>query len=262
MQLFQLVERNLLHTMRLLARVCEAGEHRELPGVSIASTGVDSAVFNAAFLSEPVLTACNDLERRIALAAVHFRARGLRWSFWVCEHLLDPSIRLWARAAFLRHGFRLASENPGMVASHIPPPSKPLPAIECRRVLDSETRLAFCLITSAAFQLPLEVTRSIYDSEKTWRNDMTAYIGYLGGSPIATAATVTAAGAIGLYSVATLPGYQRRGMAEKLVRHALLCASQASGIECSVLESTPAGLPLYRRLGYSQVTSFAIYIAG
>jgi ribosomal protein S18 acetylase RimI-like enzyme len=64
---------------------------------------------------------------------------------------------------------------------------------------------------------------------------------------------------VGVYNVATVPGHQRRGFGEKVMRHALGRARDRYGIERTVLQSTPQGLHLYQRMGYAVVTDVAVY---
>jgi GNAT superfamily N-acetyltransferase len=232
---YRLVERNLRATMRYFSLARPGAEVRDLPGISVVYSGVDFAVFNAALLSSPVASAGNDLERRIASAARQFEARRIRWSCWICEDLLPPEARRSSRVLLARYGFKLLIEPPGMYAPAILPQSRPLPELEMRRVEDAATRMAFCNITSIAFELPFTISRQIYDSERTWADGFTGWVGYRRGVPVSTAATVTAAETIGLYSVATLPEHQHRGYAEAMVRHAIAEARRTSGLEGSVL---------------------------
>jgi predicted acetyltransferase len=60
---------------------------------------------------------------------------------------------------------------------------------------------------------------------------------------------------VGVYCVATLPGHERKGYAETMVRHAVARA----GLGQSILQATSPGFSLYRRMGYEVVTHFAIY---
>ena len=53
---FQPIADNLRESFRVIAGSRAGGEVRELHGVSIASAGVTFQMFNAAFLSSPVLT--------------------------------------------------------------------------------------------------------------------------------------------------------------------------------------------------------------
>jgi len=144
--------------MQCFAQATPASEVREMPGVLIANAGVDTPVFNTAFLTSPPQDLV-DLDRRIAIAKVYYEARGLHWS---CA---------------------------GMLAEQIPAASREAPPIECRRVSDAETRMAFCHITSACFGIPFETSLAIYNSAKTWQTDFIAYTAYLEGQPVATAAT-------------------------------------------------------------------------
>ena len=63
-------------------------------GVTIASSGLNVAVFNSAMLTEYT----TNLEPRSTTVDVHFRARGLGWTFWVCDDLLAPELREWKSA--------------------------------------------------------------------------------------------------------------------------------------------------------------------
>jgi len=258
---FELVDRNLRRSLQCYARATGRGEVREIGGVLIASAGTATAVYNAAALSEAPVADLVELDRRIMIAKVFFEARGLRWCFWLCEQRLAPELRPKARAVFERRRLYLSSECPGMVADRIAPRRRPLPAIECRRVGNAATRRDFCQITALSFQVPLEAARQIYESERMWETELIGYVGYLGGHPVGTAATVTVEGAIGVYCVATLPEHRGRGIGEALVRYAVERAAAATGIERTVLQASRDGESLYRRLGYRPVASFAIFVS-
>jgi ribosomal protein S18 acetylase RimI-like enzyme len=85
------------------------------------------------------------------------------------------------------------------------------------------------------------------------------YVGYAAGEPVSTAAVVIGGGAIGVYNVATLPGEQRRGFGECIMRHALAEARREYGVEPMILQSTPAGARLYQRMGFRTVARVAVY---
>ena len=258
---FEVVDRNLRHSMQCYAQATGRGEIRDMPGVLISSAGTATPVFNAALLTEPVAVDAVDLDRRIMIAKVFFEARGLRWCFWLCEELLAPEARKKARGVFERRRLYLSSECPGMVAERIAAPQRLLPALECRRVKSAATRQDFCHITALSFQLPLDAAREIYGPERIWETDLVAYVGYLAGQPVGTAATVSVEGAIGVYSVATIPEFRGRGIGEALVRHALERARAATGLERSVLQSSRDGESLYLRMGYRPVAKFVIFVS-
>jgi GNAT superfamily N-acetyltransferase len=255
---FEILEDNLRATFRAYAQAKESGEAREMPGVLLACADVDFAMFNATLLTAPVANA-NELDRRVAMAAVHFRARALPWSFWICEGWLAAHLRKRADAVFWRRGLHLVTELPGMLTERVLPPARSLPHLECRRVGDDLTRSAFSYIMSICFWIPLSISRQIYLSERLWRSHFTGYLGYVDGNPVSTTATLVAGGTVGVYAVATLPAHQRNGYAEVMVRHALEQARQSSGLDRTILQSSPPAVSLYARMGYRTVTRYAVY---
>jgi hypothetical protein len=86
-----IVEANLRESMRAYSVVTPAGESREYPGVVIASSGLDFSVFNSLMLTAHVETDA-ELERRLTAGAVHFGARGIGWTAWLCDDLIAPAV--------------------------------------------------------------------------------------------------------------------------------------------------------------------------
>lgn len=254
---FRPVEANLRDSFRVLALYRPAGEVREYPGVSIASAGVAFQMFNAAFLSAPVASE-TELERRVVQAATHFGVRELEWACWVCESWLDAALRQRAKVVFRNLHLQLSVELPGMVAEELLPPERPLPPIEIRRVRGDQARDDFCAVGSVCFNVPLDWFREVFEGHRVW-NDFVAWVGYVEGGPVATAATVTGSGVIGVYNVATLPGHRRHGYGEAVLRYALDRAREEHGITRTILQATTQGLRLYQRMGYRTVTRVAVY---
>ena len=253
----QTVAGNLRESFRVIAASRGAGEVRELHGVSIASAGSTFQMFNAAFLSAHVATSA-ELSQRILLPTMHFNSRGLEWAYWVCEDLMDPAARRRSRQLFDKHGLRHSVDLPGMVAERLLPPRRRLPRIEARRVRGGTEREAFCAIGSLCFHVPLAWFCEVFDGGSVWDN-FAGWVGYVDGEAVSTAAIVMGAGAVGVYNVATVPPHQRRGYGEALMRIAIADAQCAYGVERVILQSTPAGLKLYERMGFETVTRVAVY---
>ena len=254
---FSIVANNLRESFRVLAGGRERGDVRELKGVSIASAGVAFQMFNAAFLSGPVASD-SELNQRILLASLHFETRGLEWAYWICEDWLNERVRKNSQRLLDKHGLRHSVDLPGMAAERLVPPRQALPELEVRRVCDTQTRDAFCAIGSACFNVPLPWFREVFEPRGVWER-FAGYVAYLGGEPVSTAAIVVGSGAAGVYNVATVPGYQRQGYGESIMRHALDEARREHGIERSILQSTKAGYPLYERMGYRRIATVAVY---
>ncbi len=152
----------------------------------------------------------------------------------------------------------LSADLPGMVAERVLPPVRPLPALDIRRVCDEQTRAAFCEIGGLCFNVPLVWFREVFENETVW-DRFVGYVAYLDGEPVSTAATVVSSGAIGVYNVATVPGHQRKGFGEAVMRHALERAREAHGLERTILQSTAQGYGIYERMGYRTVTRVSVY---
>jgi ribosomal protein S18 acetylase RimI-like enzyme len=98
----------------------------------------------------------------------------------------------------------------------------------------------------------------VFDNSAVWSN-FASYVGYLDGVPVSTAAIVRGAGVLGVYNVATLPGYQRHGYGEVVMRYAMADVQREAGEMPFILQSTPAGLNLYERMGFRTITQVSVY---
>jgi ribosomal protein S18 acetylase RimI-like enzyme len=100
----------------------------------------------------------------------------------------------------------------------------------------------------------------VYLREQAWQCDYQGFVAFANGRPTAIIAIVAAAGVIGVYSLATLPGFRRQGYAEALLRAATAEVSQRTGFTRVILQSTDAGYALYQRMGFRDATRFTVYL--
>ena len=252
---------NLVQAMSSYAQSTEHGDVTEAPGLALVSSGIPYAVFNAALLTPSFAGDVPAIEESVRVAARHYGERRLPWSCWTCQDLLLPEVRERAHAIFGRLGMRLVAEHQGMSTEQLTAASRVLPEMEMRQVSDEATRRDFVRVASSVFYVPPVVARQVYGSERYWRGHMVGWVGYLDGRPVSTAATVRGAGAVGVYCVATMAPHRGRGCAERITRHALERATPGSEYWRSILQSTPAGMPLYERMGYRAGTRFAVYVS-
>ncbi len=259
----QMVEQNLRVAMRFFGEASGSGEVRSSDGVQMVYSGLDYGVFNIALLEQSVPTE-RDLAGALARCGRFYRERKVRWSFWLCEDLLQPPARRRSREVFAEAGMRVISHAPGMVTLGLAAPSRSLPEIECRPVADASSRAAFTGLTVTCFDIPLSVARSIYEPESAWNGTYRGFMGLAKGVPVSIVALVRACGVIGVYSLGTLPEYRHKGYGEALLRSAtqMFQTSEAEDVsrEPLVLESTDAGYGLYRKLAFRDVTNFTVYL--
>lgn len=256
---FLTVEENLRCAMRFFGQATGSGEIQNLDGSVAIFSGLDYGVFNIALLTRSAGDE-GTLDARLVEIANYFQQRTMRWSVWLCEEFLDAPAKRRARQIFLERGMRPIAHPPGMVAGALSPPQRPLPVIECRAVSDAAMRRAFADITSTTFDIPYTIARTVYTREQAWKGDYQGFVGLVDGRPVAIAAMVVAAGAIGIYSLGTLPGFRRQGYGEALLRIAATDAQRRTGLKKFVLQSTEAGYSLYRRMGFEDAARFAVYL--
>jgi len=255
---YRAVEENLRAAMRCYARANKLGEARDYPGVSVAWCGMSCSIFNSALLNGPARE--DDLRRVLTLAGTHFRQRGVGWTLWLCEDLLEEPVRKIVRRMMLDAGLDAIAQPPGMYAQQLQPEKYHVAGLHILPVEDDTTRLDFAHLSSVIFALPFHTAKAIYASVALWEGPMRGWVGYLNGQAVTLVSVVTGGGVTGVYSVGTLPEHQGHGCAETIMRHALREARAATGNDATVLQSTAAGLRLYTRMGYRPVTRFGVYI--
>lgn len=253
------IAQNLKMAMSNYGRSTGLGEVTELAGAVLVSSGVNYAVFNAAVIFEDLREQPGRISSLLDEAARFYQSRHLRWSCWVCDELLAPPDRSQLPRHMGALGLDWIAEHQGMFAEDLAPPARPLPYLEMRGVGDASSRLDFVQVSAQVFGLPGRIAQDIYGSEQFWNGGLTAWVGYAGNRPVTTAATATAAGVVGVYSVATVFDHQRRGFAETITRHALEEASKAAGTRRTILQSSAAGRRLYRKMGYRPQGRFLVY---
>jgi ribosomal protein S18 acetylase RimI-like enzyme len=233
------------------------------PGLRLITSWVTHPVFNIALLDGPAPDPSNhgpgELERRIERASAHYRARNRSWSFWICEHLIGPRTLRRLYRIFDACGMSCIAEPPGMEIDDLPPPRRPLPALTVRTASDAQARLDFADIIGQCFYIPPALAHEVYDDPSKWCAPLEIFVGYDGSRAVTCAALIEAAGAIGIYSVGTLPGWRRRGFAEAIMRHAVAEFRRRGAAGPVVLQSSPGGMELYRRLGFRRCTRYYVF---
>ena len=259
MKPFEIQAENLRASLEYYGHATARGRVIEAGGLCLISSGIDYPVFNIALPSAPITDAPGELDSRIQAAADYYSAQRVPWSLWGCSDYLGARARRRLDTVCDHHGLVNAADSPGMEVDVLPPPGRDLPAVVCRQVgLDAPAR-DFALLVASSFLIPLPVAEAMYTQPGPWTGALHGWIGYMDGLPVATTATITAVGVTGVYSVSVDPLHRRRGYAEALMRLALEREQALSGTHRIILQSSRAGLSLYRKLGFRTVTRFVVY---
>lgn len=251
----RLIDANLRCAMRFFGRGRAGAVCEERDGWLLVCSHLNYGAFNAALCVEP-FEGPRDLERRLQVPSNFFGPRGLRWTMWVCLNALPRPARAELDAVCLSRGLRRLADPPGLYAAELGRASRALPEVTAQPVSRPDQRYAFAHITAATFDIPLSYCRAVYESE-AWNAEFEGYIGAVGGLPVTSAALVRSPGAIGIYSVGTLPPHRGKGYAEALLRRIVPAKDEGFPL---VLQATRAGLPLYQRLGFRRAARFRVFI--
>lgn len=237
---------NIAETFRVVARLSPRGMIDEADGLAMIATGIPYPLFNPAFVTRP-------LADPTTLAA---RLRGFYARAGVAGLLLAAgddgrNAEPLARAAGLLPGDPI----PGMLLCPIPAPPPTPPGLAIRVVRDPETLRVYNDTVARGYGMPRAMLALFDDPATLTIPDLTFYLGFLGGVPVATALRASSHRIAGVYNVATLPAYRRRGLGAALSWRAA-ADGRAEGCVASFLQSSEMGLPVYERMGYRRVVDY------
>ena len=159
--------------------------------------------------------------------------------------------------------WRAVDQNGAVIDILVQPKRDRWPALRFfRKLLHVAPRAPRVIITDklrsyAACRLRL-ANDGLNDS-KLWKSGMYTYLGLEDGIPVSAAATVQTGDCLFLALVATAPEAQGKGFGEATVRKASIEGVKATGLTRSVLHATPAGGPVYERIGFRKVAVIHFY---
>lgn len=180
-------------------------------------------------------------------ARAFFRTSGAAWSVIVTDsHMPEATAFLERRQYYVRW------DSPLMVLDG---PPCPLPLNKRARIIRVTRREhldAMRVIMSEAFATQRSVNARVAREEHFDDPQITHYLCYSDGEPVACATVASHDEMAGVWNVGTRFRYRRQGFARTLMR-TLLADQDAQGCGMSMLMASRLGLPLYRQLGYRQM---------
>ncbi|MFE0440801.1 GNAT family N-acetyltransferase [Streptomyces nigra] len=209
-------------------------------GAVLAVTGAPIAALNG--IISPSLNP--SAEEIMALAA-----EGSPWEFPWSIHVRGVPGPLVAEAA-ARHGLTHFEREPLMIRySDQGLPTEPdVDGLRIRAVPVDELGL-YARTVAGGFEAPPEIFQIFADSSLAKVDGFTFYLAELDGVPVGTGMTAVAGGLTGIFNVATLPGYRRRGYG-RAVTVEMVRAGFAAGAGTAYLYSSKMGEPVYQSVGF------------
>ncbi|MBN1471096.1 MAG: GNAT family N-acetyltransferase [Syntrophaceae bacterium] len=84
------------------------------------------------------------------------------------------------------------------------------------------------------------------------------FLAYFDGKPVATSLLFTHKNTAGIYYVSTLPACRNRGFGQKITQAAMQSAKE-SGFKDVILQATPMGERIYKKIGFEEYCQAEIY---
>jgi len=229
-------------------------------GADIYSTGLKVPLLNLALCKGyPKGTSKIEINEEIEQIKKFFEKREVPWYWW-----LGPQAKPSNMKNYL--------ENHGLLNDRAPLPAMiaPLPASleikndqikiwQARTVSDLESAST---IRRIAFRFPEDEAQSYFeDMSKDWLKGDPArlFLARMGnGPPAAIGALITGAGLPGVYVMATLPKWKRKGLGKAILSQIMTDANN-EGYQHIVLTASRFGYSLYQQFGFEEIYGYEIY---
>jgi GNAT superfamily N-acetyltransferase len=162
------------------------------------------------------------------------------------------------------HGFTTQGDGAGMAIDLLEMnENEPIPAgLEITEVKDDKTLKTWCHIMCVGFNTPPEAEPNIVKYVKRcleYKLPMKLYLGILDGKPASTSGYFLGEGVVGIYFVATLPEFRKRGAGFAVTQKALK-DGQALGYRVGILQASKMGEPVYKRMGFKEYCRVSTYV--
>ena len=248
--LIVLSDLNYAEAMRETTRRAGGVVHDEGGVLLYATTHKLPVLANGAVRTDPRVPPAEVLER-----AREFFTRNQRgYSVIVAAHC-DQDLREAAAAA----GLSEMGNTPGMVLAHRLADAVAPEGVDLHRVSTDADRIAFAQVMEAAYGtygMPPGITPKTFAKlDVLVAPHIVAYLAEIDGRAAAGAMVILTHGVAGIYWVGTTPEARGRGLAELCTR-AAGNAGFDLGARIAALQASVMGEPIYRRMGYVEVTKY------
>lgn len=190
----------------------------------------------------------------LARARRFFSSRGRGFTVQLRAHA-DADLHAAATTA----GHTSFGEPPAMVLDHRLPDADPPRGVSLNVVRTADDVAAFAHVNGEAYAtygMPRDTTPALFArAEVLIGPHIVAVVARVDDVPAAAAMTIVTHRVAGIYWVGTVPAMRGRGLAELCTR-AATNAGFDLGARIASLQASPMGEPVYRRMGYVEVTRY------
>jgi GNAT superfamily N-acetyltransferase len=202
------------------------------------------------------------IARRIAKAMVPFKERQLPMLWWIFPDTQPANLGMHLSQSNLQFN----GTEPGMALelSLLPPALSLVGNFSIEEVQSRAALKEWIAVSSSAFSGEAVAFDSDYGRFEQclgWGQHLPyrRFLGRLDGEAVATSAIFMGEGVAGLYSVGTLPHVRGQGIGTAISLAPLL-AARAEGYNVAVLQASPSGYSVYRKIGFRECCQIKSYL--
>lgn len=252
-----------LHTLAVqawLSSRAPQAERFEGKGIKASSTGLGVPLLNLALGCDfPPGTAPETVAAEIEAVKTFFACRKAPWYWWIGPYTNPANLT----GLFASHN--LVFDPPGLPAMAAPLPG-PCPSlnsdIRVWQAADLNDLKAASFIRRTAFRFPEGIALTYFeDMAEDWLRGDPAKLYMAGiedGPPVAIGALIMGAGIAGIYVMATLPAWGRRGLGKAVIAR-MITQAMEEGHDLLALTAGVKGYPLYRQFGFEHIFDYQIF---
>jgi len=190
----------------------------------------------------------------------HFRAKQVQRLSWWAE-TDTPSMDLDTH--LVTHGLTFDAGGTGMAADLMAlNEDLSTPAgLTIMPVADQATLQQWSHVTRIGFGIPEHCERRLFDlfAGLGFEMPVRSYLAVVNGQPVGTSQLFLSAGVAGIYQVTCLPAARQKGIGAAITLAPLLEARRM-GYRISILQASPLGYNVYRRLGFQSYGKLNSYL--
>jgi len=220
-------------------------------------TGVTISDFNWAWNEKPL--AANDTKLIEEIKEV-YRQQNLRFWWWVYPRGNTPQTTAILEGA----GMRLIAQIPCMAADfNVKTLNNKTPEkATVSEIKNTNDLLAWADVSFRGFEMPQRTREQYRDFVLSFsrgnKEAQKLFLAYIGGEPAATSLLFMDQDTAGIYYVSALPEFRNRGLGFYATTAAMR-AAKGAGCKKVILQATPAGEKIYRRIGFQEICRAQIY---
>jgi GNAT superfamily N-acetyltransferase len=262
-ELIQIVDRHTLTVQAWLSSRSPQAARFEGKGIKASSTGFKIPLLNLALGCDfPQESSEEAIEQEVKAVIEFFAKRNVPWYWWMNTQPNPRHIGQILGKYGLTHD---APPLPAMIASLLLSGTFPVydETIHVWRARSSVDLQAASRIRMMAFKFPAGEAETYFeDMPSDWLDDASPARLFLAGenedAPVSIGAVIEGAGIPGIYVMATLPEYHRKGYGKAILTH-LLSEAASTGHQMIALTASRAGFGLYSQFGFYHLFDFNFY---